>query len=62
MVLKIFALLILVCLLGAALALAWFLVRLPGRIAHTGSIPKQMLLAQQAGAAFCCQSHFGHWP
>ena len=50
MVLKIFALLILVCLLGAALALAWFLVRLPGRIAHDRQHPQ----ADAVGAAGWC--------
>ena len=37
---KIFALLILICLLGTALALAWFLVRLPGQIARDRRHPQ----------------------
>jgi hypothetical protein len=40
MALKIFALLILICLLGTALALAWFLVRLPGQIARERHHPQ----------------------
>ena len=50
MALKIFALLILLCLLGTALALAWFLLRLPGQIARDRHHPQ----ADAVGTAGWC--------